>query len=128
MSEQRADLVTSNVMLVLTAHTAEVRGDDLTAHLERTFAAEVERSKASRVVIDLTAVKYITSIGVRVLLSLYQTVKPGGGRIVLCGLSEMVSEVLQLMRFIDPSGSRLTPFEVQSDAKAAVVSLLTPRV
>jgi len=127
MSEQTADLVTSDVFLVLSVHTAEIRGDDLTSQLERNFAAEVDRSAAAKVVVDLSAVKYLTSTGVRTLLSLYQKVKPAGGRVVLCGVAEMVSEVLQLMRFIDPSGSRPTPFEVQPDVKTAVVSLLTQR-
>ena len=44
--------------------------------------------------------------------------------VVLCGLGEMVSEVLHLMRFIDASGLRPAPFEVQPDVTAAVVSLL----
>ena len=127
MSEPTADLVTRDVILVLTVHAGEVRGDDLTAQLERSFVAEVDRAAAAKVVVDLTAVKYITSIGVRTLLTLYQKLKPVGGRVVLCGLAEMVSEVLQLMRFIDPSGSLPTPFEVQPDVKTAVVSLLSPR-
>jgi len=127
MSEPTADLVTRDVILVLTVHSAEVRGDELTTQLERSFIAEVDRAAAAKVVVDLTAVKYITSTGVRTLLSLYQKLKPVSGRVVLCGLAEMVSEVLQLMRFIDPSGARPTPFELQPDVKAAVVALLSPR-
>jgi anti-anti-sigma factor len=117
--------VASDVLLVLTLRVPEVRGEEVTAELERSFAAGVDRTGAAKVIVDMTPVTYITSTGVRTLLTLYQKVKPAGGRVVLCGLSEMVSEVLQLMRFIDPAGLRPTPFEVQCDVAAAAVSLLT---
>jgi anti-anti-sigma factor len=120
-----AAAVTCDAVLVLTVSVPEVRGEAVTAELERVFAAAVERTGASKVVVDLTAVTYITSSGVRTLLTLYQKVKAAGGRVVLCGLSEMVSEVLHLMRFIDSSGLRPTPFAVQRDVSAAVLSLLT---
>jgi anti-anti-sigma factor len=126
MSDPTGPPVRCEVVLVLTVSAAEVRGDEVTAELERTFAAEVDRTGATRVVVDMTAVTYITSTGVGTLLSLYQKVKALGGRVVLCGLGEMVAEVLELFRFIDPSGRRPSPFEVQPDVTAAVASLLTP--
>jgi anti-anti-sigma factor len=120
--------VTCDVVLLLTVNVAEIRGDELTADLERRFAAEVGRTGATRVVVDMTAVTYITSTGVRTLLSLHHQVKKANGRVVLCGLGEMVSEVLHLMRFIDMSGLRPAPFEVQKDLTAAVAALLTQSV
>jgi anti-anti-sigma factor len=119
------DPITRDVVLLLTINVAEVRGDELTAELDRAFAAEVDRAEATKVVVDMRAVTYITSTGVRTLLSLYQKLKNVGGRVVLCGLGEMVAEVLTLMRFIDATGLRPTPFEVQPDVAAAVSSLLT---
>ena len=119
------DPITRDAVLLLTLNVAEVRGDDLTAELERAFAAEVDRAEATKVVVDMKAVTYITSTGVRTLLSLYHTVKNLGGRVVLCGLGDMVSEVLTLMRFIDRSELRPAPFEVQPDVPSAVTALLT---
>jgi anti-anti-sigma factor len=125
MSDQTAGPVSCDVVLVLTVNVPEVRGEEITTELEKAFAAEVDRTGATRVIVDMTAVSYITSTGVRTLLALYQKVKAVNGRVVLCGLQEMVSEVLQLMRFIDSSGLRPTPFEVRPDVAAAVISLLT---
>jgi anti-anti-sigma factor len=119
------DPVTREAVLLLTVNVPEVRGDELATELERIFAAEVDRAEATKVVVDLKAVRYITSTGVRTLLSLYQKLKGVGGRVVLCGLTEMVAEVLTLMRFIDASGVRPAPFEVQPDVPAAVTALLT---
>jgi anti-anti-sigma factor len=126
MSEPTANLVTRDTVLLLTVNVAEIRGDEMTAALERLFTAEVERIGATKVVLDMGAVTYITSTGVRTLLTLYHHVKKAGGRVVLCRLNEMVSEVLALMRFIDPSGERPSPFEVRPDVTAAVDALLNP--
>jgi anti-anti-sigma factor len=126
MPDSIPNLVTPDTVLVLTVNAPEVRGEELTTELERLFTAEVERTGATKVVLDMTAVTYITSTGVRTLLSLYHQVKKGGGRVVLCGLGEMVSEVLAVMRFIDPTGLRPAPFEVKPDVAAAVLALLAP--
>lgn len=127
MSENPPPPLTTDVVLVLRITAAQVRGDELTTELERAFAAEVDRVEAAKVVVDMKAVTYITSTGVRALLGLHQKLKNVGGRVVLCGLTEMVSEVLQLMRFIDAAGLRPAPFEVQPDVTAAVASLLAGR-
>lgn len=119
-------LVTSDAVLLFTINAAEVRGEELTTELERLFTSEVERTGATKVVLDMGAVTYITSTGVRTLLTLHQQLKKTGGRVVLCGLREMVSEVLAVMRFIDPAGQRPAPFEVKPDVTAAVTGLLIP--
>ena len=119
--------ITRDAVLLLTINAPEIRGDEITTELEQVFAAEMDGTKATKVVVDMQAVSYITSTGVRALLSLHHKVKPLGGRAVLCGLNEMVAEVLGVMRFIDRSGQRPAPFEVQPDVAAATVSLLTRR-
>ena len=124
MSHPSAAAVSCEVLLVLTVNSAEVRGEEITAELERVFAAEVDRTAATKVIVDLRAVNFITSSGIRSLLGLYQKVKAAGGRVVRCGLSDMVAEVLEVMRFIDPTGRRPSPFEVRPDVAAAAVSLL----
>ncbi len=124
MSDSIASPVTCDIVLLFTVNASQVRGDEVTCTLEKTFAAEIDRTQAGKVVLDMTAVTYITSTGVRALLGVHQRVKARNGRVVLCGLCEMVAEVLSIMRFIDASGLRPTPFEVQPDVSAAVVSLL----
>jgi len=126
MPDSLASPVICEAVLLFTINASQVRGDEVTSALEQTFVDEVDRTQASRVVVDMKAVTYITSTGVRALLSLQHKVKGLGGRVVLCGLCEMVAEVLTIMRFIDATGMRTTPFEVQPDVAAAVVSLLVP--
>jgi anti-anti-sigma factor len=126
MADPTDSIVTADAVLLLTVNVAEVRGDELTTEMERLFSEEVARTGATKVVLDMGAVTYITSTGVRTLLTLYHHVKKAGGRVVLCRLHEMVSEVLALMRFIDPSGQRPSPFEVKPDLAAAVMSLCSP--
>jgi anti-anti-sigma factor len=125
MPDLSAAAITHDVVLVLTIHAAEVRGEDLTAELERAFAAEVDRTAATKVIVDMSAVTYITSTGVSTLLALNQKVKRAGGRVVLCGLNELVSELLQVMRFIDTTGRRPALFNVRPDVAAAAAYLLT---
>jgi anti-sigma B factor antagonist len=125
MPENAANLVTRDVVLVLSITAPQVRGDEITGEIERALAAEVDRAEATRVVVDMSAVTFISSAGFRSLLGLYHKLKGVGGRVVLCGLTDMVSDVLHVMRFIDASGIRAAPFEVQPDLPAAVVSLLT---
>jgi anti-anti-sigma factor len=125
MPDLSAAAISHDVVLVLTIHAAEVRGEELTAELERTFAAELDRTAATKVIVDMSAVTYITSTGVSTLLALNQKIKRAGGRVVLCGLQELVSEVLHVMRFIDPTGRRPALFDVRPDAAAAAAYLLT---
>jgi anti-anti-sigma factor len=126
MPETPADLVARDLVLILKITAPEVRGDEPCAALERAFTAEVDRSGATKVIVDVSAVTYMNSAGFRALLGLYHKLKKAGGRIVLCGLTDMVSEVLHVLRFVDASRARPAPFEVQPDVAAAVVSLLSP--
>jgi anti-anti-sigma factor len=50
-------------------------------------------------VIDMTQVSYISSIGLRVLMVAIKEVKPKGGRMVLAGLAPLVLEVFKISRF-----------------------------
>jgi anti-anti-sigma factor len=50
-------------------------------------------------VIDMSRVDYISSIGLRVLMVAIKDVKPKGGRMVLCALAPLVLEVFKISRF-----------------------------
>jgi anti-anti-sigma regulatory factor len=126
MPETSANLVARDVVLILTITVPEVRGDEPCVAIERAFTAAVDQSGATKVVVDCRGVSYMNSAGFRALLGLYHKLKGAGGRVVLCGLTDMVSEVLHVLRFVDASGGRPAPFEVQPDLAAAVVSLLGP--
>jgi len=53
-----------------------------------------------RLVIDMTKVAYMSSAGIRMLLSTYRQVNSAGGKIVLVGLSEDVRDTMSITGFI----------------------------
>lgn len=124
MSEPQTSPVRSDVVVILTITEPQVRGDTLADHLTTEFNAVLDQTGASKVVVDFHAVEFLASVGFRPLLTLHQRTKAAGGRVVLCGLSPVVLDVLRVTRFVDTSGAHPAPFEVQPDLPAAVNSLL----
>ena len=55
---------------------------------------------ARALVIDFSAVDYISSAGLRVFLVLARRMRDLGGRLVLCGLGQPVRQVFQLAGFL----------------------------
>ena len=53
-----------------------------------------------RVVIDFSGVDYISSAGLRVMLSLAKRIKDAKGRVALCGMNDSVRQVFQLAGFL----------------------------
>ena len=70
----------------------------------------------SRLVVDLAAVEYISSAGLRVLLMLVKKLQGSGGRLVLCAMPESVRLVFELAGF-------LPLFEIEGSREAAVARL-----
>lgn len=67
-------------------------------------------------VVDLSRVQYISSIGLRVLMVAIKQVKPQGGRLVLAGLAPLVLEVFKISRFD-------LLFQIFPDSAAALAAL-----
>jgi anti-anti-sigma factor len=67
---------------------------DLDARLLALRSAE-----APRLVVDFDGVDYISSAGLRVMLTLAKRTKDGGGRLVLCALDPSVRQVFDLAGF-----------------------------
>jgi anti-anti-sigma factor len=63
--------------------------------VERILMDHIERSER-RIVLDLSHISYISSIGLRVILKAAMDVTARGGRLVLAGGNEHVGSVLQL--------------------------------
>ncbi|HET7291629.1 MAG TPA: STAS domain-containing protein [Vicinamibacteria bacterium] len=86
---------------------------------------EIERrllglaTAGARLVVDLQAVEYISSAGLRVLLRLAKKVKEQSGRVVLCSLGPAVHQVFELAGF-------LALFEIEPDRGSAVARLSGP--
>lgn len=68
------------------------------------------------VVLDLSAVSYISSVGLRALMLAARQVKAQGGRIVVAALTPIVREVFEISRFT-------LVYSVFADVDAALSSL-----
>jgi anti-anti-sigma factor len=66
--------------------------------LERLLVARLDAGER-RLVIDLGAVEYISSAGLRALLLAAKRLKPPAGALVLCGIGPSVRAVLDLAGF-----------------------------
>jgi anti-anti-sigma factor len=119
-------VIHADAILILSITVPQVRGDQVAEEMNLAFTAALDRTGASKVVVNFHGVEFMTSVGFRPLLGLHRRVKAVGGRVVLCHLSPVVAEVLQVTRFIDATKTHPAPFEVQPDLVSAVTSLLNP--
>ena len=109
--------------MVLTITEPQLQGDPVADGLRTELLAAVERSGARHVVLDFQGVTYLSSVAFRPLLSLHRKLKELGGRLVLCGMKDRVSEVFHVTRLVSAAGTSAAPFELQPDVPAAIASL-----
>jgi anti-sigma B factor antagonist len=56
-------------------------------------------ARRDRVVIDMTGVEYISSVGLRVLMMASKQAKTHGRTLAVCGLQPVVREIFEISRF-----------------------------
>jgi anti-anti-sigma factor len=110
-------------VIVLGITEPQLQGDPVADALREDLLAAVDRSGARSVVLDFGRVTYVSSVAFRPLLSLHRKLKQRGGRLVLCGMNERVTEVFHVTRLISTTGTSAAPFESQANVPAAVASL-----
>ena len=83
----------------------------LTGRLDAATSAEVEKrllkligAGERRLLLDLTGLEYVASVGLRVLIVATKRLQSVDGRIVLCGLSQPVMEVFDIAGFTNILG------------------------
>jgi anti-sigma B factor antagonist len=69
------------------------------ADLQSQIMGEV--SDAKKVIMDLNAVDYLSSAGLRILLMVYRQLKANNGKVVLAGVSEEIRDVMAMTGFIN---------------------------
>lgn len=80
----------------------EVSGDiDSKTAPEFERNAKIATEKSQRIAIDLTAVEFMSSAGLRVLLMVYRNIKSQNGKVVLVGVSEDIQDVMSTTGFIN---------------------------
>ena len=89
------------------ATTANVFGDACKAALD---------GGARRIVVDLSGIEYISSAGLRVILTMLKVTRSLKGTLAFSGLQPMVSEVFRISGF----NSMLPTYATTADALAAL--------
>ena len=54
-----------------------------------------------KIILDMSAVAYMSSAGLRMLLVLYRSIAGSGGKVLLVGLSSELEDTMQLTGFLD---------------------------
>jgi anti-anti-sigma factor len=106
--------------LVLTLVESQILDDDLAEAVRLEMLAAVAHAGVPRVVVDFHAVKSVSSAIFRPLISLQGRLREHGGRLVLCGLTVMVGQVLHMCGLIEGPGTSSPCFETEPDLAAAL--------
>jgi anti-anti-sigma factor len=112
-------------VLVLTVTSPQLHSTefDMIDGLRDEMLAAVGEAKASKVVVDLSAVEQLGSASFRPLLSLRRKLHDTKGELLLCGLQPIVRDVFLVTRLIDNAGSAAAPFTAVADLPAALARL-----
>ena len=110
-------------ILILTVASHQIEGETTSARLKDALTRAVEESGLVKVVLDLAATRYLSSIAFWPLLALRKHLAQRTGRLILCGLTGAVEDVFMSTKMISSSGSADAPFEVALDRAAAIAEL-----
>jgi anti-anti-sigma factor len=109
--------------VVLSITDAKILGDEVADELRDQLLAVVVQSGCHTVILDFSAVTFLSSSGFRPLLSLHRLLRQHEGKLLLCGLREDVREIFEVTRLITTKPSVKAPFEVHDTVPEAVASL-----
>jgi anti-anti-sigma regulatory factor len=113
-------------VLILEILRRQIEGEDIAAGLKDELEEQVTRHNATKVVLDFTRCRYVSSIAFWPLLTLRRRLADAGGRLIVCGLTGVVLEVFSSTKMVSNSGSTAAPFEMAPDRAAAVARLAHP--
>jgi len=108
-------------MLVVSITTDQIRDSTLAYALRDEIISLVEATKVRNVVLDLEKVHFIGSVGFLAFLGVRRHL--GGGRIVLCNMSEPIRQMFAVCRLIPADTATTAPFEVEANLDAALLRL-----
>jgi anti-anti-sigma factor len=117
------DSSTKEGILILTLKDTHLHGDQLADELRNEMLMALGRSGSNKVILDFRNVEYLSSVAFRPLLSLRRKMEEQKGRMVLCSLATLVSDVFRMLRLISSSRSYPATFEVFADIPTALAAL-----
>jgi anti-anti-sigma factor len=108
-------------VLVVTFTQPSIQGEAVAEMVRQELLDAVDRAGVRWVVVDLSRVRYLSSIAFWPLLSLRRRLQEQqGGRLLICGLTGAVADVFHTTRMVSSAGSADAPFEVVADRTEAV--------
>ena len=125
MAESEFEYITALMAadcLVLTITEKRLDDEAVTSALRLELLAAVAAGPA-KVILNLRNVKMMHTLALRMLLDLRKKVRECRGRVVLCGLSTSVTEVLRITAFVASGESSHALFETAPDVSAAIALL-----
>ncbi len=107
-------------VLILTIELARISTYEQAETMGRELLAAVEGRPAPQVVVDLSKLTYMSSVGYGPLITLRSRVRADGGRLILCGLSGVVKEVFEATRLLINPNSPKSLFEFTDTVDQAI--------
>ena len=98
---------------------SELRSDTVIARLEQELDDYLLKSGVKELVLDLSAVHFLTSNGLRVLIVLRRKLREQGGRFTMCGVHPHVASVFKTTRLFTDK------FDYLADVPSAIAALKT---
>jgi anti-anti-sigma factor len=107
--------------LVIEVAVKHLRDADVAYSLRDEMVSMLSESGADNVVLDLSQVEFIGSVGLLAFLAMRRSLGEINGRIVLCNVSDTIHQMLTTCKLASapPSDS---PFELAADVQAALAS------
>jgi anti-sigma B factor antagonist len=106
-------------VLVIALEDGESLNEGQAVALRQSLYTSLETKKEPRVAIDLSAVDYITSSGIALLIGTKRRVEAKQGRLVLCGLRPDIRDLFAVMKLVDL-------FDIADDEAGAIGLLSSP--
>lgn len=104
--------------LVATVLLPELRDTDAIGQLKDDLLAALAAAKSRNVILDLSQVKFIGSMGFLVFLRVRR--EEGVERIVLCNVGEQIREAFMICRLLPSEKHQSAPFEEAGTVQAAM--------
>ena len=109
---------------VVTITQPGLNGERFVRVLQPELLAAANLIEPSHLVLDLREVKMLQTLALQALLSLQRKLAEQSGRIVLCGLSPIVVQILEITALVaSPARLSNTLFDVEPDVSAAIAHL-----
>jgi anti-anti-sigma factor len=90
-------------VLVITVDLEQVKDYIVAEELRYELVHAVRRIKTPNIVVDLSKMKFMTSLACLAFIGLKTNVREQGGRLVLCNMTEMIRKVFNAKRLLTPS-------------------------